>query len=50
MIVEGNRSLLDQIISNLITNAVKYSDAGGEVVVSVGKNLNALDTDGVAEA
>ncbi len=50
VIVEGNRSLLDQIISNLITNAVKYSDAGGEVVVSVGKNLNALDTDGVAEA
>lgn len=48
--IEGNRGLLDQVVSNLVTNAVKYSDAGGEVVVSVGKNLNAPDPDGVAEA
>lgn len=48
--IEGNRGLLDQIVSNLVANAVKYSDAGGEVVVSVGKNLNAPDPDGVAEA
>ncbi len=37
--VEGNRSLLDQLVSNLISNAITYSDPGGEVVVSVGKNL-----------
>lgn len=37
--IDGNRSLLDQVVTNLVTNAVKYSDPGGDVIVSVGKKL-----------
>ncbi len=44
VVVNGNRGLLDQLVSNLVSNAVKYSNPGGEVVVSVGKNLAAPDS------
>lgn len=39
VVIDGNRRLLDQLISNLVSNAIKYSDVGGNVMVSVGKNL-----------
>lgn len=50
VMVNGNRGLLDQLVSNLVTNAVKYSEAGGEVIVSIGKNLAVPGSDGIAEA
>lgn len=43
VIVDGNRGLLDQLVSNLVSNAVKYSHPGGEVIISIGKNLVAPD-------
>lgn len=39
VVVNGNRGLLDQLISNLVSNAINYSDPGGDVVLSVGKML-----------
>lgn len=35
----GNRNLLSQLVSNLISNAIRYSLPGGEVRVTVGKTL-----------
>lgn len=43
VVVEGNRGLLDQLVSNLVSNAVKYSEPGGDVVVSVGKAVAGPD-------
>ena len=37
--IEGNASLLDQLVSNLISNAIRYNSRGGHVTVMVGKNL-----------
>ena len=37
-IVDGNRALLAQAIGNLISNAIRYSNDGGKVVVSVNRN------------
>lgn len=34
--VPGNRSLLGQVINNLLDNAIKYTPAGGRVFVEVG--------------
>lgn len=46
----GNRQLIAQIVTNLVSNAIRYSDAGGEVVVSVGKNLISDTGENVPEA
>ena len=35
MIVEGNRQLLAQLITNLLENALKYVPAGGRIDVAV---------------
>ncbi len=48
--VKANRGLLDQLVSNLVSNAVKYSEAKSEVVVSVGKNLAVATSDNTPEA
>lgn len=37
--IAGNASLLDQLVSNLISNAIRYGRHGGHVTVLVGKNL-----------
>lgn len=37
--VVGNRQLLSQLFSNLVSNAIRYSDPGGEVTATVGKTL-----------
>lgn len=37
--IMGNRQLLVQLLSNLVSNAIRYSDPGGEVTVIVGKTL-----------
>jgi heavy metal sensor kinase len=39
--VQGDRSRLQQVIVNLIDNAIKYTQKGGEVSVSVRRNANA---------
>jgi len=38
--VEGDRSRLQQVIVNLIDNAIKYTQVGGTVEVSVGREAN----------
>lgn len=48
--LEGNRSLLEQLVSNLVSNAINYSDPGGEVIVSVGKILAMPGSDVPAQA
>ena len=37
--VMGNRQLLSQLFSNLVSNAIRYSDPGGKVTATVGKTL-----------
>lgn len=50
VVVDGNRNLLDQLLSNLVSNAINYSELGGEVVVSVGKKLALPDSGEVDQA
>ncbi len=50
VVVDGNKSLLDQLVSNLLSNALKYSDSDGEVVVLVGKSIASPDSEGMPMA
>ena len=36
--VVGEQPLLDRLASNLVSNAIKYNDPGGSVIVTVGQN------------
>jgi signal transduction histidine kinase len=36
--VVGEQPLLDRLASNLVSNAIKYNDPGGTVIVTVGQN------------
>jgi signal transduction histidine kinase len=36
--VIGEQPLLDRLASNLVSNAIKYNDPGGTVIVTVGQN------------
>ncbi len=42
-LIEGDRKLLRRIIDNLITNAIKYSPNGGDIVLSLELNNKRLD-------
>lgn len=39
--VEGDRHLLFEAVGNLVDNAIKFADAGGQVTVRVGRNNRA---------
>jgi signal transduction histidine kinase len=41
--VEGNRSLVSQMLANLIDNAIKYTPAGGHVWVSAAETPRGID-------
>jgi signal transduction histidine kinase len=41
IVVPGDRARLEQVAANLIDNAIKYTPAGGRVVVSVRRNADA---------
>jgi heavy metal sensor kinase len=41
ILVEGDRSRLQQVIVNLVDNAIKYTQEGGEVEVKVRRDANA---------
>ena len=45
--VQGNETLLEQMIHNLVENAIRYNRPGGRVTV---KTATALDTEGRTEA
>lgn len=48
--VEANARLLDQALSNLVENAVRYSPAGSQVTVTVAKDCHPGEPGAVAEA
>lgn len=35
VLIDGNESLMEQVMTNLVSNAIRYNKPGGEVVVSV---------------
>lgn len=37
VLIDGNESLMEQVMTNLVSNAIRYNRPGGEVVVSVGE-------------
>jgi len=37
LIIEANREKITEVVSNLVDNAIKYTDGGGEVLVTVKK-------------
>lgn len=45
VLIDGNESLMEQVITNLVSNAIRYNKSGGEVVVSV----NEQGTDAVVK-
>lgn len=51
VIVQGNTTLLHEMLSNLVDNAIQYTPSGGEVTVSVaikgGKAVLAVEDNGV---
>ena len=48
--VEANARLLDQALSNLVENAVRYSPAGSQVTVGVAKDCHPSEPGAAAEA
>ncbi len=50
LVAEANARLLDQALSNLVENAVRYSPAGSQVTVSVAKDCHAAAAGAGAEA
>lgn len=40
--VHGDSQLLQRMVSNLIDNAIKYTDSGGDIVVELSNNQNGL--------
>lgn len=48
--IVGNKQLLGQLVSNLISNAIRYSEEGAEVTVLVGKTLLGEHADELPEA
>src|SRR5262249_55667255 len=41
--IDGNRSLISQALSNLVDNAIKYTSFGGRVAVSVAETPQAIE-------
>lgn len=41
VLLRGNESLIEQVMSNLVSNAIRYNEVGGEVVLSVTKDCHA---------
>ena len=35
VLIDGNESLMEQVMTNLVSNAIRYNKPGGEVVISV---------------
>lgn len=38
LMIRGNRDLLAQALSNILDNAIKYTPAGGQIIIRVGQN------------